>query len=610
MPDRLTARLQDPSTRALILRLWRQDLGAQRGRILAALLCTLALSAITALYPIIIQQAFDRFSRNDPAVVWLLPPMIIAVTSARAAAMYGQQLAVQGAVLRVIEALQRRLFAALTRADLAVAVRDAPARHAARFTTDAAAIREALTRSIGGIASALTIIGLVGSMLWLDWAMALMAAVLYPVAAVPILALGRRIRRASSGMQDRVGETASLLTESFAAARVVRAYRLEEAEEGRAGRAFAALRDSLFRIASTRARVDPVLEILGGLTVALVLSFVGWRVSSGQGTIGQFTGFVAALLIAAQPVRALGALNAALQEGLAGLARVFAVIDTPRRIVDAPGSRPLPMGRGRVEFVDVAFRYEGTPDAALEAMSFTAEPGETVALVGPSGAGKSTALALVPRLYDVSAGCVRIDGADVREITLASLRDAIAYVGQDAVLFDDTVAANIGCGRAGASRQSVEAAAAAAAAHGFILALPQGYDTPLGPGGNRLSGGQRQRIALARALLRDPRVLLLDEATSALDAENEALVQRALAALRRGRTTLVIAHRLATVRDADRIVVLESGCVVQQGTHDGLLGDPDGLYARLVRSQAFLAPAADGGSDARSTQVAKGAAKA
>ncbi|MBP0443404.1 ABC transporter ATP-binding protein [Roseomonas sp. SSH11] len=580
-------RLDPDTTRALVARLWREEVRHHPRRILLALLCTGLVAGLTALYPVVIQQAFDLFAANDGRIVWAIPPAIILLTAAKALAQYGQAVSIQSTVLRVIEGLQNRLFRALTRADFAMVSRDAPARHAARFTADAAAIREALTKAINAIADVLTVVGLVASMVWLDWQMSLVAALLYPVAVVPILRLGKRIRRASGGMQERVGEAAASLTESFAAARVVRSYRLEEAEEGRAARLFANLRASLLSIARTRASLDPMLEAIGGVAVAAILAIVGWRVSQGEGTVGEFTGFVAALLIAARPVRALGSLNAALQEGLAGLARVNAVIDAPRHIASPPGAPALPAGEGRVAFEDVHFSYE-EDRSALHGVSFVAEPGRTLALVGPSGAGKSTALALVPRLYDATSGRVTLDGVDVRSVSLESLRDAIAYVGQDATVFDDTAFANIACGRPGATRQQVEEAARAAAAHAFITALPQGYDTVLGPGGARLSGGQRQRISLARALLRNPRVLLLDEATSALDTASEAAVQTALATLRAGRTTLVVAHRLSTVRDADLIVVMDAGRVAESGTHEALL-ERGGLYSGLVRAQAFAA---------------------
>ncbi|GAN76442.1 ABC transporter ATP-binding protein [Acidisphaera rubrifaciens] len=574
-------------TFALMLRLWREHIRFHRARIGIVLASTAVMAGTTALYPVLIQHAFHMFEDRDTRILYQIPALVLAVTSVKAASQYIQNIEVQRIVLLVIRELQNRMFAHVVRADLARMEREAPAQIAARFTTDATVMREALTRAVNGVADAITVIGLVGSMIYLDWLLSLIAAVLYPIAGLPIERLGRRIRRASGGMQQRMGTTSALLNESFAQARTVRAYGLEAAEMRRADGAFSDLYRALLRMARNRARVDPILEVLGGAAIAAVIGFAGWRAAVGSNTIGNFTGFVAALLIASRPLRALGSLNGAIQEGLAGLVRIFDVVDEEPGIVDRPGAVPLPPGHGRVVFEDVRFVY---PDGrvALDGLSFEAAPGRTIALVGPSGAGKSSALALIPRLHDVSGGRIVIDGADVRDVTLASLREAIAYVGQDTLLFDDSVAANIAMGRPGASEAEIEAAAAAAAAHDFIAALPEGYATRVGPGGQRLSGGQRQRVALARALLRNPRILLLDEATSALDTESEAAVQQALTSLRAGRTTIVVAHRLSTVRDADLVVTLANGVAVEQGTHAMLMGT-EGLYARLVRTQALAA---------------------
>ncbi len=574
------------TTRVLLRRLWREHVRGQRGRLLLILLLTLLMAGLTALYPVVIDRAFSMFTGRDPRILYQIPALVVVVTAAKAAAQYGQNVLVQQTVLLVIRDLQNRMFTHLAHADLARIEREAPSQLAARFTTDAAIVREALTRAVNGVKDTVTVVGLVVSMLWLDWVLSAIAAALYPLAALPIQRLGKRIRRASGGMQERMGETAALLHESFAQARTVRAYRLEGSEAARASSAFDDLYRALLRMTRSRARVDPLLEVLGGTAVAAVIGFAGWRAAHGGGSVGNFTGFVAALLLASQPLRALGSMNAALQEGLAGLARVFHVIDEPPGIAERAGAPALPPGRGRVRFDGVAFKY---PDGrfGLRGLSFEAAPGLTVALVGPSGAGKSTALALIPRLQDVGAGRITVDGADVRDVTLASLRDAVAYVGQDTLLFDDTVAANIRMGRPAATDAEVEAAAYAAAA-GFVAELPQGFATRVGFGGGRLSGGQRQRIALARALLRNPRILLLDEATSALDAESEAAVQEALARLRAGRTTIVVAHRLSTVRDADLVVAMADGAAVEQGSHAELLAR-DGLYARLVSAQALAA---------------------
>jgi subfamily B ATP-binding cassette protein MsbA len=398
--------------------------------------------------------------------------------------------------------------------------------------------------------------------------------------------IARRARAQTQVAQAQLGRLTALLGESLAGARFVRTFRLERQEIARAEAAFEERRALAMKLVHNRARTDPLLEVLGGLALAGVLWVAGGRIVSGAMSVGDLLGIITAVGTASPAARALGSFNTVLNEALAAAARVFALIDEPSRVVDRPDAVALRVLEGDVRFEDVGFRYqaEGTSLAALSNVSFRAASGQRVAIVGPSGAGKTSIINLIARLYDATSGSVTIDGQDVRAVTLGSLRDAVGVVSQEAILFNDTVRANIRLGKPDATDEEVEAAAQAAAADGFIRAMAQGYDTVVGERGNALSGGERQRIALARAFLKDAPILLLDEATSALDAESEALVTAAIARLSAGRTTIVIAHRLATVRDADWILVLEAGQIVEQGRHGELVAK-GGLYARLADLQ-------------------------
>lgn len=578
----------------MLRRLWRDWVRPYSGRLLVCLALMAMVAATSSAYPLLIKWTFDLFEAKDVSVITLVPPVAVLVTAMRGLSLYLQTVQMTSLSLRVTTDMQKAMFAHLTGADLARLMREPVGTLISRFTHDLNSLRDALNRLVTNLLrDVLTVIGLVATMFYLDWALALAVLLIFPLAGAPIVRIGQRLRKLSTSSQEQVGAVTALLNESLSGARMVKAYGLEPYENERAGGAFERLRAMLMRIARNRALIDPLMEVLAGLALAGVIAFVGYRISTGASSIGDFVGFVAAVAAAAQPARAIGSLNAAVQEGLAAAARVFALIDEPPSIADAPDAKPLAVAGGRVTFERVGFAY-APGQAALNTVSFEARPGAMLALVGPSGAGKSTIINLIPRLFDASGGRILIDGQDIRAVTLASLRASLALVSQDVVLFDDTVRANIAFGRPDASDAEIEAAARAAHAHDFITALPQAYATRVGERGLTLSGGQRQRIAIARAMLKNAPILLLDEATSALDSESERQVQAALNRLMLGRTSIVIAHRLSTIMHADQIVVMDAGAVAETGTHGELLAR-GGLYARLYRTQfAEAAPLAVG----------------
>lgn len=572
------------TTGYLVGRLWRDWMRAYLRRIAGAAALMVVVAATSAAYPKLIERAIDMLENADPRILTLLPVAIIAITFVRGIASYGQSVLSQSTALRVIANLQKAMFARLMHADLATLQSAATGTLISRFTNDVNLMRDALSRSMTAmVRDFLTAVFLIGMMFHLDWVLALIVVFVFPIAGRPILRIGRRLRKASANVQTGMGSLTATLNQSFSGIRLIKAYGMESYENTRSNALFDNVYNLIMKTVKGRARTQPIMEILGGVAVALALAFGGYRVISGTGTLGGFVGFLSAVLLALQPIRSLGNLNASLQEGLAAVKRTFDLLDSEPRITDQPGAPALETVTGHVRLDAVSFAYEpGKP--ALDRLTLDVPAGLTVALVGPSGAGKSTVLNLIPRFYDTDSGTVSIDGRDVREVSLASLRDNIALVSQEVTLFNESVAANIGFGDPAAGRAAIEAAATDAAAHEFITRLPNGYDTIVGEHGVKLSGGERQRIAIARAMLKNAPILLFDEATSALDAEAERQVQGALARLSQDRTTIVIAHRLATVMGADLIYVIDEGRVVESGVHAELLAR-DGLYARLARLQ-------------------------
>ena len=586
---------QGASTRRLAWRLWRDYLSRYWPRLALSLGAMAAYAASASAIPVGVEwinagfgEGRGRFSPSLDRVLLIGPALIVGLGLVNAAAMYAQSRLNAGAALSALRDLQNDMFARLMALDFAQARQEASGQMISRFTNDSLVLRETLTRAATAVRDVLTLASLCAVMIWYDWAMFLVVLAIYPLIGLPVSRIGKRLRRTSANAQRQAGDVASLISETVIGARMVKTYQLEPLERARAAGAFDERLGLLKTMAYARALNEPLIFLAGSLAVAMVVLVAAQRIAAGALTAEAFIGFIVALLMLSQPARGLGTLHAVMQEGFGAFERMLGLIDARPTITTRPGApdllaADLSSGTGGIRFEKVSFAYRGGA-SALEDVALDIPAGKTVALVGESGAGKSTLMNLLPRLYEPTAGRILIDGQDIAEVTLRSLRARMALVSQDAVVFDMSALENIAFGRPGASRGEIIAAAEAAAANEFISVMTDGYDTPLGEGGAGLSGGQRQRIALARAFLKDAPILLLDEPTSALDAESEAKIQAALKRLAAGRTTLVIAHRLTTVKDADLIAVMDRGRIIETGTHDELM-EKDGAYARQASLQ-------------------------
>lgn len=567
----------------------------------------LRLLRYAAPHKLVIAGAFGAmllYGGGSAGLAWLIKPILDQVLPAReslgfvAAAIvvayvvkgvgaFGSSYWMDDLGHRVVMALRADLFEHVLGQSAAFFARRSTGQLLSRVNNDVAQVQRAVSETVGDMArESLTVLGYAALLVYIDAGLALVCVTAAPLVVYPLARLGKRLRLVSRRSQEAIERLSHLAGEAFAGHRIVKAFMAESREAAKFRAASLQLYRTNMTVTGVLSLLPPLMETLGGLAVIGALWYGSGEIAAGRLTPGEFTSFVAALLLMYGPIKKLTRVNANLQQAAAAAERVFELMDAHTEVVERPDAVALPPFARAVEYRDVSFAYEDSHGKqVLSGVSFTVPAGHVVAIVGRSGAGKTTLANLLPRFYDVSGGAILIDGHDLRDLTLESLRRQIGVVTQETVLFDDTIAANIAYGMPDAGADAIEAAARAAHAHDFIQAQPAGYQTVIGERGQRLSGGQRQRLAIARALLRDAPILVLDEATSSLDSESERLVQDALATLMRNRTSFVIAHRLSTVQRADAILVFDRGRLVEVGRHAELVARADGVYARLHRAQ-------------------------
>ncbi len=535
-------------------------------------ICMLVGATTTASQAYMVKPLLDRiFIEHNAFYLMWLPIAVIAIYIIDSVADYSQSIALKYVGQRVVSDMQGDLFTHLMHSDISLFHDQTTGRLISRLTNDIMLMRQSVSQVITNIIKeGTTLVFLIVLMFTQSFSMSLIGFGVLVFAVLPIVRLGKRMRKVADATQSQLADFTSQLDDTFQGIRVVKAYGREDFESARARKTIRELFKLYYRAARTQSLSSPMMNMLSGFAIAGIIWYGGFKVLHNETTPGAFFSFMTSMIMVYRPVKAVAGLNTQLQEGMAAAARFFNVMDTKPSIADTADANPLTVSKGELEFKNVTFHYH-YGSGGVEHLSFTVPAGKTVALVGSSGSGKSTIMNLLLRFYDIQAGSITVDGQSVSDVTLASLRGNLALVSQDIVLFNDTVRTNIAYGKLDASDADIIEAAKKAHAHEFILALPQGYDTPIGPHGVKLSGGQRQRLSIARAVLKNAPILLLDEATSALDNASERSVQEALTELMRGRTTLVIAHRLSTIVDADTILVLDGGRIIGQGTHSELL---------------------------------------
>lgn len=569
-----------------------------KGRLAWAVAAMVIYAIASGLLTLLLRKILDQVLRTGQDLAFVTTAIVVLYL-AKGVGGYFSDFLMEDVGQRVVRDLRDQLYGHILGQSAAFFARHTTGQLLSRVSNDVAQVQRAVSETAGDLLQeSLALVVYAVVLIYLDARLALVCMTGAPLVIYPLVRLGQRIRRTARRSQEAIEMMSHVGAETFAAHRIVKAFGAEERESRRFRTVLQQLYRTNMRVVAALSVLPPSMEFLGGIGMALALWYGSAQISAGRLTAGDFTSFMAALLLMYAPAKKLSRVNANMQQTIAAADRIFEMLDIHTEVAEAPGAQPLPPFTSQIEFRGVSFAYEDAhPRATLRGLSFTVPAGRMVAIVGRSGAGKTTLVNLIPRFFDVTAGGIYIDGRDLRDVTLKSLRAQVGMVTQETVLFDDTIANNIAYGSLRATPEEIEAAARAAHAHEFISAAPAGYQTRIGERGQKLSGGQRQRLAIARALLKNAPILILDEATSSLDTESEALVQDALATLMLNRTSFVIAHRLSTIMRADAIIVLERGRIVEIGQHDALL-TRGGVYASLYQMQMLEPKRSENGAPA------------